>query len=400
MPINTTQIVHIVFLVAALLSTANISPAQNITAAEIRKAFADAGSLASEGLSTLDTGKLFAKALSVEDKRDLAVIGIIGLDSPIEEGLKGFDQAISRQRKKTGRSFGTFGSTPKLEDFRSLRLDKNEIEDIKRCAVGKCKLRLSANMIERFRDEIDWTAKDYKIKVNRLYRQMLVDYVADYLKRGDDALIEYQHKRVAISLKDETKSLQKKLLLINEIAPEFSEYLEEFPNGELSNVENAIRWAMIKVVNKPVLIINHISTYRKKEKGVSQILVVSKQIYTNHRFDASLGLTVLASFPEDDPNFTYFLYTTTARVSALKGALGKLVRGTAEDKAIDTLRVVLKDTKRYAKTPLLAETDPTLPEDEGILEWLYGSKVLMLGILVLVGIASFRVFRFRRLDGG
>ena len=396
MPIKPSQIVQAVFLVITLLTAANISWPQNGSPSEIRKAFADAGSLTNENFSALEKGKLFAKALSVKDKRDLSVIGIIGVDSPVEDGLKGFDQAISRQRKKTGRFFGNFQSTPKLEDLRSLRLDKGEIEDIKRCAVGKCKLRLSAAMIERFRDEIDWTAKDYKIKVNRLYRQMLVDYVADYIKRGDDALIEYQNKRAAISLKDETQSLLKKLSWINQYAPEFSEYLEDFPNGELSNVENLIRWAVVKVVNKPVLIINHISTYRKKENGVIQILVLSKQIYANHRFDASLGLTVLASFPEDDRNLTYFLYTTTARVSALKGALGKLVRGTAEDRAVDTLRVVLKDTKKYAKTPLLAETDPPLPEDSGILEWLPGSRGLLLVVVGMVGITSFTVFRLRR----
>ena len=396
MPINTGQIIQIVFLLSFLLNGASISPAQETPGSEIQKAFADAGNLTKEDFSELKTGKFFAKALPVTDKRDLTVVGTVGIDTPIEDSLKGFDRAISRQRKKTGRFFSNFGSTPTIQDLRSLRLGKGEIKDIKRCTVGKCKLRLSSAMIERFRDEIDWAAKDFKIKVNRLYRQMLASYVADYLKRGNDALIEYKNKRVAIILKDENQSLHDKLLLINELAPEFSKYLEGFPNVELSNVEDSIRWAVVKVVGKPVLIINHISTYRKKENGTTQILVVSKQIYANHRFDASLGLTVLANFPEDDPNFTYFLYTTTARVSALKGALGKLVRPTAEDQATDTLGVVLKDTKRYAKTPVLAETDPALAEDVGILEWLYGSMFMLLGITAVVGFAGFAVVRLRR----
>ena len=136
MSINTSPIIHIVVFVGVLLTGADICLAQNGSVAEMRTVLADAGKLAKEDFSALDKGKMFAKLLPVKDKRELAVIGIIGLDSPLEDGRKGFDQAISRQLRKGARAFGKFSNPPKLTDFSSMTLKKSEIEDLRRCTVG------------------------------------------------------------------------------------------------------------------------------------------------------------------------------------------------------------------------------------------------------------------------
>lgn len=71
-----------------------------------------------------------------------------------------------------------------LEDLQGLTLEKRDVEDLKRYSVGDCKLKMSDAMIERFRREVDWTAPDYRLQATRLYRQMLLDYVRDYLTVG------------------------------------------------------------------------------------------------------------------------------------------------------------------------------------------------------------------------
>jgi len=331
------------------------------------------------------------------------VIIITGLNAifTFDDGLKGFDQAISRQRRKSARTFGKFNNPPKLADLRSMKLEKSEIEHLRQCTIGSCELRLSAAMIQRIRTEIDWTAADYKTKVNRLYRQMLVDYVTDYLERGNEALIEYQHRRVAISLNDELRSLHHELIWINDFAPEFSRYLENFPNIELSNVKNSVRWSKVKIAFKPVIIITHISTYTKKENGISQILIISKQIYANHHFDSSLGLTALVNFQEGDrARNAYVLYTNRSRASALGGAIGRLVRSVVETAAIDKLQIVLKDTKRYAESPSTAQNDPQLQEHVGFLERLQGLMFPILSLLAVIVFAGLILLSMRRLDRG
>jgi len=69
-------------------------------------------------------------------------------------------------------------------------------------------VKLSAIMIERLQKEVDWTAGDYRLRVTRLLKQMLLDYVRDYLARGDTALIRYDDKSKGIrGVADETAGI-------------------------------------------------------------------------------------------------------------------------------------------------------------------------------------------------
>ena len=69
-------------------------------------------------------------------------------------------------------------------------------------------------MIERFRKEVDWPATDYQSQGTRLFRQMLLDYVRDYLPRRDSALIEYHDQSRRVRLQEEHRSLLQASLYI------------------------------------------------------------------------------------------------------------------------------------------------------------------------------------------
>lgn len=43
-----------------------------------------------------------------------------------------------------------------------MTLETHDIEDLKQCVVDRCKLKLSADMIDRFRKEVDWQGSDYE----------------------------------------------------------------------------------------------------------------------------------------------------------------------------------------------------------------------------------------------
>jgi hypothetical protein len=141
-------------------------------------------------------------------------------------------------------------------------------------------------MIERLRREVNWAAADYRIQATQLLKQILLDYVRDYLDRGDPALIEYNDKPKVVRLADELRALLAESTYADRFT-EFREPLNGSMKSEFSMVESAIVWSKIKFGLKPVIAINHIIIYQLAQKVGPQVLVASKQIYANHYFDSS-----------------------------------------------------------------------------------------------------------------
>jgi hypothetical protein len=343
-----------------------------------------------EELKALNQGEIIAKLLSVKDEREVAIGGAIRLTTPLEVSLKAFQDTLSRQNKGSVISSGDFSQTPVPDDLKTLTLDKGDIEKLKICQTGNCDLRLSAQMIERFQKEIDWNATDASTRANLLFRQILLDYVQDYLSRGNEALIEYNHQRNPIKLREEQESLLGNLLWINEFAPEFKEYLKSFPRSDLPSVRNTLTWTKIKFGLKPVIIITQTVTYTIEREGVSQILSVSKQIYASRYFDSSLGLTALIKFPENENS--YLFYTNHSRSSALEGMLSNFKREIVEREALEKLKPLLQNTKFAAESSFKRsqETDES-PENRSLTErliksyWFWGILIAIL-LITAVGV--------------
>src|SRR5437763_16219767 len=198
-------------------------------------------------------------------------------------------------------------------------------------------------MIDRLQKEIDWSAADYPIHVTQLLKQMLVDYVRDFLARGDAALIQYDDKAEPIRLLNEQHELLASssyhaLVDTNQDAKSLS-------NPRASLIDNVLIWSKIKFGLKPVVAVNHIMIYQRPQNTGAQILILTKQIYANHYFDSSLGLTAFINIPGPTPK-TYLLYENRSRVDGLGGVFGKVKRGIIEDKAVSSLESILRRSQR------------------------------------------------------
>ena len=156
----------------------------------------------------------------------MAVSGLVSLQVPAEAFLQSFRENMSRKSNPAILEIGSFGSQPTLDDLKDLTFENHDIEDLKKCVVGDCQLKLSAMMIERFHKEVDWEAPDYRNQAAQLLKVMLLDYVRDYLTRGDLALIEYQDKSKTVRLAEEQRALRASSSYIYDVVAQFSQYLK------------------------------------------------------------------------------------------------------------------------------------------------------------------------------
>jgi hypothetical protein len=296
-------------------------------------------------LTTLEQGQLVAKLLPVGNKREVAVVGVVRLEAPLELFLRSARGDVGQQNNEAILQIGKFSNSPTLDDLQGLTLEARDIEDLKQCTPGDCRVKMSAAMIQRFRNEVDWSAADYAAQATLLFKRMLVDYVRDYLARGNAALMEYNDRSTVVRVADEQQALIGSSIYFNDFAPEFLNYLKS-PVPKLAGAEDSICWSKIKFGLKPVITLTHVVIYQRPKGAPPQALVASKQIYANHYFDSSLALTAFINTPNGAPGSTYLFYTNRSRADALGGALGGLKRVIVEKQALDGLKTILKGSKQ------------------------------------------------------
>ncbi len=385
---RTSKLPAFFTLCAILALSTNIILAQS-SAAEFQELLR--GRLAFEeiDIAALQQGQTIVKLLPVQDKREVAVSGLVRLQVSADVFLQSFRESMVRKSNPAILEIGSFSSRPTLDDLNGLTIENRDIEDLKRCVVGDCRLKLSATMIQRFQEEVDWEAADHRNQATQLLKVMLLDYVRGYLARGDAALMEYRDKAKTVRLAEEQSELKANSSYIYDLLTESSQSLKTRPRPVLADVENAIVWSKMKFGLKPVIAINHITIYKSDNDGAQQILIASKQIYANHYFDSSLALTAFVNIPGES-NGSYLFYENRSRADGLDGVFGGLKRGIVEGKALDSLRAILEQSKASLNARSLSQ-----PEFASVAEagrswrrWKVGRIHLFMGVFIVLAFVS------------
>ena len=338
----------------------------------------------------LQRGEPVVTRLPPNHKQEVSVYGLVRVQAPADVFLQSFRDSIATKNNRAILEIGRFGSVPTIEDLGTLTMENRDIEDLRKCVVGNCELKLSAKMIERFQKGVDWQAIDYAEQATQLYRQMLLDYVRDYLQRGDAALIEYNDKPTAAPL------LGGQRALLPSLPGFFNEVPQTSPSGQgWSSVENAIVWSKIKFGLKPVLAINHIVIFKSDQESGPQVVVLSKQIYANHYFDASIALTGLATNP---PGNHYLFYENHSLADGLAGLFTGIKRKLIEREAVDGLKGVLRETRARldTRTLNLGELERTTEASSTRLPLRIPRKTLLFLLVCMTALAMLVLASYQR----
>jgi hypothetical protein len=310
--------------------------------AEFQKIFGERAVFAENDFVALKQGETLVKLLPAQDKREVAVRGLVRLHAPAELFLNSFRETMVRRSNPAILEIGSFGSVPALTDLQMLTIEDRDIEDLKDCVVGDCRLKLSTAMIERLHQEVNWEAPNYRARAIQLLKTMLLDYVRDYMARGDVALIRYNDKAQEVRLAEEQRDLM--AASSYGVLTEIPQSLKTLPKPELKLVDNAIVWSKIKSGLKPVIAFNHIMIFKREQNIGTQILIASKQIYANHYFDSSLALTAFLNISGANPG-SYLFYENHSRADGLDGPFSSMKRSIVENKALESVKAILHQSQ-------------------------------------------------------
>jgi hypothetical protein len=382
--VHSLPVVCIVGALVCLAANAGNTALAQSSANEFQRILNEKAAIEAADFAALEQGQTIVKLTPITDKRELAMCGLVTLRTTAEQFLRSYIDGMSRQNNQTVLEAGRFGTAPAVADLQQLTIDAAEIEDLKQCVAGDCQIKLSAQMIERFRREVDWQATDYQAQATQLLKTMLVEYVRDYQARGPAALIEYNDKRAGVRVADEQQALGSASGYLNDLLRD--------PRSGMRIVEEAIVWSKIKFGLKPVLLINHVRAYKHEREHGPQVLVASNQIYANHYFTSSLALTAFVNVPGSAP---YLVYENRSRTDGLVGPFSKLKRGVIEKRSLEGLRSILEQSKLSLEGPGVnaAQTAVASQHSKSWGKRLFGGIRPLLWVLVVSALLALLLLR-------
>ena len=216
-----TRVRHLPVLIMAyaLVCVAASPAAAQTSLGELQKLLQEKSAYQETDFAALQRGETVVHPAPAQDKREVAVSGLVTLRASADEFLRTYRDGLTRKSNTAVMEIGTFGTVPALADIEALTLEATDIEDLKECIVGDCDIKLSAAMIQRFAREVNWQAPDYAQQATQLFKTMLVEYVKDYRSRGDAALIEYHDKQNEVRLADEHQALMRASGYLTDVLP-------------------------------------------------------------------------------------------------------------------------------------------------------------------------------------
>ncbi len=302
-------------------------------------------------LAAVERGEVVVKVLDTQNKRDVAVFGIITSAVPRESYLGRLQDFPNSLRAPTRTRFGIFSDPATPADIQLLTIAPDDVADLKRCRPGDCKIKLPATEMQRIRQEVDWSAPDREPQVNAYARQRLLQYVGDYRARGDSALVVYDD-RGHVRASDAFAALLAESPYVYQYAPSLHRYLATYPHGTLDGLRELLFWSEDALPRlKPILSITHLVVYAPPELS-GATLVAAKQIYADHYFEAAFDLQTVVDRPASaaGPGI-YLVWLRRFRFDDLPSGVFN-IRGKVIGKLRDQMRADLEREKAASEQAL------------------------------------------------
>jgi hypothetical protein len=293
--------------------------------------------------AAVERGEAVAKVLET-DSREIAVTGAVRIAGSRESLIARYRDIESLKRSALVLDVGRFGATPTAADLSGAPFEEYSL-DMQNCRAGDCHVRLAAGDIARFQREVSWRGPGWRNQSAAIWREVLAGYAAGYLRGGRRALPDYANRREPLSVGDELALLLPQFDFLDQYAPEFRAYMQEFGPQVPPGAEQTLYWTKEDFGVRPILRIVHQVVYRNAA-GARAAVIASNQVYADHYLDAALGVTLVLDASDGHGEAFYMIAANRARTRSLGGFLRRVVRSTVQGRSRDTLRNILTATKR------------------------------------------------------
>jgi hypothetical protein len=290
----------------------------------------------------LDAGLDSAESLVSPARDGVAVIGGIWIETPAETYLTWAADFADFDRGSAVQAVRKLSTPPRLSDFDSLTLSKEDLRDLSRCRVRDCTLQLDAASIGRIA-AIDWRRRDADAQATAIVREMMFDLATRYTELGDAALPDYHDAGRRTDVAGHCASILDEEAAAGFTPPELLAYLRGVPSAPLPQSTSYLYWTTNSFGLKPTTRLNHTVVYRGTRPGAPGI-VATKMLYASHYFHGGLEMRHVLN-DASAPGRFLLIDVTRTRSDGLTGVTGAILGDTIRRRGLQSLRRYLRFTK-------------------------------------------------------
>ena len=307
--------------------------------------------LSEEEIKNINEGRAFAKLLDTGQKPEVVIFGGVYIDAPIEAYLKVYRNVKALEKEKAYSAVGEFSTPPRLTDLDRLKLPREDIDSLEDCKIGDCEIQAVATDIETLQKTVDWKSENRHDQVNALVRKELYEGLLEYQKGGLKALGSYRDKNYELNMYEALQALLHRKELFPVHAPDFYNYLLNYPEVKLDGSEGFFYWEEVNFGLKPTIRVNHVTIYEAEKSPDRHVLIASEQLYSSHYFQVAIEISFCVQ-AADKPGF-HLLTLKGSRQDGLTGFKGSIVRKISTGRARESMENALQFVKaRLEGTPL------------------------------------------------
>jgi len=331
-------------IAVASLATPSASFVDNLLSQKMK--FSD------DDLRAFDAGSAVIKRLDTPIREELAYVGAVYLDAPPETFVERFRDIVRFESGPGIPQIARFGSPPRLEELASLTLPRKDVEALRTCRPGDCDVKLSAEAMRRFRDEVDWSSPNAAREADEVAHEMIFDLVRAYQTEGNAALGEYDDGDESLPVAEQFRALLASSDPLPVAVPELLAYLDDYPHGRLEGAEDIFYWTVVDFGLKQTIRVNHVIIYPLRgSPSTSDVryAIAIKQLYASHYFHTTLELRFLIDDDRRDRRGTTLISITRSRSDGMTGFKGFFLRPIIRSRSRDAVRRYLDQVKRQVE---------------------------------------------------
>ena len=237
--------------------------------------------LSSNDLDAVSRGQIVAKALPTQDQRDVAVVAVARADRRVRSSLVMAPGGVH-----------LFAQPASLADVQDVRVASDDVDELRQCRPGSCNFKLPTSDMTAVRAAIDSAGAGAPDRVTAYVRQRMVDYVNAYREQGSAAMVVYGDEGSVESSAAFDAMMRDSSRLV-QVAPSPARYIDTYPHDSLPGATSTFLWSVDAMPHlHPVMRIMQRVVYTAPDDSLTT-LVVSKQLYADHYFEAGLEALLL-----------------------------------------------------------------------------------------------------------
>ncbi len=290
-------------------------------------------------LADVRRGQVVKHGLPSRAPGEVAVVGAVRVRAPKAVFFARVRDIVRFKSGPNVLQIGRFSNPPVPGDLAALTVDKEDF-DVRSCRVGACGIRLSADVIRRFQQEIDPKALDAQARGAEMFKALLLDEVKAYVS-GAERMTQYDDEPKPVRPHDQLEGILANMPEIGALVPGLPDHLRHVPSRRLPDAEDFLYWSKEKFGIEPFITVTHVTIVCR---SAATCLMTTKDVYSSRYLDASVAFAIATDVGETPDAFD-LTYENRSRANALKGGLGGLRRSLTERRARSGLEESLKTIK-------------------------------------------------------